>query len=644
VGELDYGGEAGRSPLGADSRVPADLGRAFLTRWKTFVSLGLLTVLFLTAPAPASDHNDPNAVNSIFSNIDVSAADLYDMFAFPAPNAGQPDRIVLALTFAAVPKAGVLDSDMLYRILLAPEPRVVSPWKAGKSLESVLGYFDAVKDKYLNLKASEIRVKVNAEGKATIKFINFPGGDFTQEIATNTATALQSPGGHAIQAFVGGRDDPFFNDLTGFFRSINYAPQFYKIRDDAPPEMRELVTPKSLIELDGNTAFNFDPATPLHGYGLKKDVPPEGLTWSGSGYKKNASGNFVYMYSGKDAQAGKNANAVIVELPLAYLTKDPAGNRIVNAWGESLVLKASGKVKAIPDEGANGGGPFWLRHPWTLPLGLFALAAVFFLRSRKKTVEAAGTSKNSRLEFLLVLASGFLIVVGAALGIVATVLAGQNEIVQARFDPELGDYKLVDTDGQPFADAALNEREDKRQLGANNFFLGPHFIQRLAHLGWGFGPSITALGLKTSFDHGDTKVSIHKTYDLAAEAFPKVAKTLFQELNMPDDRWNPKGLPISLKRPVEIFVPNVIAVDMDTTGTWPYGHRLDDQVATRFLSLFLDMTADFKGKKYHIEILNDPEVLAALPLEPKVPPNPLKNDKEFLPQFPWLADPWPQKY
>ena len=73
-------------------------------------------------------------------------------------------------------------------------------------------------------------------------------------------------------------------------------------------------------------------------------------------------------------------------------------------------------------------------------------------------------------------------------------------------------YKLVDTDGQPFADAGLSEREDNRQLGANNFWLAPHFIMRLAHLGWGFGPSISALGLQSSFDHDNSPVSVHKTY------------------------------------------------------------------------------------------------------------------------------------
>ena len=77
---------------------------------------------------------------------------------------------------------------------------------------------------------------------------------------------------------------------------------------------------------------------------------------------------------------------------------------------------------------------------------------------------------------------------------------------------------------------------------------------------------------------------------------------------MPDDSWNPKGLNIPLRRPVEIFVPNVNAIDMDTTGTWPFGRRLEDQVATRFLSVFLDMNAEFNGKKYHVEILNDQAV------------------------------------
>ena len=72
-----------------------------------------------------ADHNDPNAVNSIFSDIDVSAADLYDIFGFPSDDTAGGEKVVIALTFASVPQAGVLDSDMLYRIMIAPDRRVI---------------------------------------------------------------------------------------------------------------------------------------------------------------------------------------------------------------------------------------------------------------------------------------------------------------------------------------------------------------------------------------------------------------------------------------------------------------------------------------------------------------------------------------
>ena len=109
---------------------------------------------------------------------------------------------------------------------------------------------------------------------------------------------------------------------------------------------------------------------------------------------------------------------------------------------------------------------------------------------------------------------------------------------------------------------------------------------------------------------------------------------------MPDDSWNKSGKDIPLKRGVDIFVPNVCAIDMDTTGTWPFGRRLEDQVATRFLSMFLDMEAEFDGKPYNIETLNDQSLWDRAPIVPKTPPNPLKNDKEFLDHFPYLAEPW----
>jgi hypothetical protein len=71
-----------------------------------------------------ADHNDPNAVNSIFSDIDVSAADLYDIFGFPSDDAAGGEKVVIALTLAAVPQTGVFDGDMLYRIQIAPDRRL----------------------------------------------------------------------------------------------------------------------------------------------------------------------------------------------------------------------------------------------------------------------------------------------------------------------------------------------------------------------------------------------------------------------------------------------------------------------------------------------------------------------------------------
>jgi hypothetical protein len=520
-----------------------------------------------------ADHNDPNAVNSIFADIDVSAADLYDLFGFPSDDAGG-EKVVVALTFASVPESGVFDTDMLYRILITAGPRIVWQDKQDQSLSVLLRYFDAVKEKYLGpSRASEIRVTVDPAQRATVRFIDFPGGTFSTVVETNKVLNVATPDSHAMKVYIGGRDDAFFNDLTGFFRSINYAPQFYHV----PHTMtwaRELEIPKTLLELEGNDLFNYDHADPTWGYGHnKRELPGGPFGWSGDKFRKDANGNYRFVYSGTDCQAGKNVNAIVLEIPLAFLTRSPEKDRVVNTWGESWVLKAADKVETIPDH------PLWLEHPLAL-LGTL------------------------------------------------------------RLDDELRRYKLVDTDGQPFADAGLSEREDNRQLGANNFWLAPHFIKRLGHLGWGFGPSITALGLQTSFDHDGSPVSVHRKYATAVAAFPRVRKTLFQQLNMPDQSWNKKGLDIPLRRPFEIFVPNVCAIDMDTTGTWPFGRRLEDQVATRFLSLFLDMEAEFRGRRYHVDLLNDQELWNAAPIEPKTPPNPLKNDKEFLDHFPYLAEPW----
>ena len=131
-----------------------------------------------------ADHNDPNAVNTIFSDIDVSAADVYDMFGFPS-DAGE-DKVVLALTFASVPEAGVFDTDMLYRLRLDRAPARRPARRRDWSLDALLKYAEGVKDKYLDhFSVAEIRVRVDRGGPRRSTSSNFPGGSFSPAVDLN---------------------------------------------------------------------------------------------------------------------------------------------------------------------------------------------------------------------------------------------------------------------------------------------------------------------------------------------------------------------------------------------------------------------------------------------------------------------------
>jgi hypothetical protein len=212
-----------------------------------------------------ADHNDPNAVNTIFSDVDVSAADLYDIFGFPSNDTTKGEKVVIALTFSSTPQAGTLDPDMLYRIRIAPDTRIVRPKNEDHSLDGLLKYIDGIKNKYESiLKPFEVRVSVDKDQKAHIRFINFTGGSFSDVVATNQTSELTAPDGQGIKVYIGGRDDAFFNDLTGFFRSINYAPQFYHV-PHTMPDARELKIPKTLLELEGNDLFQLRSQFPYLG-------------------------------------------------------------------------------------------------------------------------------------------------------------------------------------------------------------------------------------------------------------------------------------------------------------------------------------------------------------------------------------------
>jgi hypothetical protein len=52
------------------------------------------------------------------------------------------------------------------------------------------------------------------------------------------------------------------------------------------------------------------------------------------------------------------------------------------------------------------------------------------------------------------------------------------------------------------------------------------------------------------------------------------------------------------------------------------------------------MEASAGGSKYNVELMGDQALWDTVKITPKTPPNPLRNDKDFLPEFPYLAEPW----
>ncbi len=304
------------------------------TNKKFLAGLAALTGMLILGVCSAADHNDPNAINSIFSNISESGADLYDLFGFPSDDKTGGEKVVIALTFASIPKAGVFDPDLLYRIHFDPDPRTGPVMGDEISFSSLLRYAEAIGKRYLGFSPAEVRVSFNNQDQAKINFIDFPGGSFSEVIDTNQLVTIDSPDGYSIKTFVGGRDDAFFNDLPGFFRSINYAPQYYRVPNETK-DKRELPIPKTLIELDGNILFNIDRNIPDWGITTKKELPRGELGWTGNKFLRDENGNVRFVYTGRDARARGNVNAIVLEFPLKFLTKSPDTERIVRTWGKA---------------------------------------------------------------------------------------------------------------------------------------------------------------------------------------------------------------------------------------------------------------------------------------------------------------------
>ena len=59
----------------------------------------------------------------------------------------------------------------------------------------------------------------------------------------------------------------------------------------------ETEIPKTLLELEGNEWFNFNPDVPEHGYGVKLPDPGVPFTWSGDRFSRDEDGNYRFVWS-----------------------------------------------------------------------------------------------------------------------------------------------------------------------------------------------------------------------------------------------------------------------------------------------------------------------------------------------------------
>jgi hypothetical protein len=220
----------------------------------------------------------------------------------------------------------------------------------------------------------------------------------------------------------------------------------------------------------------------------------------------------------------------------------------------------------------------------------------------------------------------------------------------AQFDfgsSAISGFEFVDSLGAPFVDTVLGERRNEWNVGAMNLELQADFLRRFAHLGAGFVPALRRAGLPTCYSGAADQPEVFKyiadgfftvteNAAITAVAKARVIGCLLQPVRMPDASWRRvAGAPVAMPLVASLFHPNTLVVDLDTTGTWPFGRRPEDQVASRFTSLFLDMSGQCGKRPCSVDSLQDPDAAAGFPI------NPPTNDKPFLDEFPYLASPWP---
>jgi hypothetical protein len=268
-------------------------------RLQAAIALGLAGLVPAT-PARATDHNDPDKINSIFPDIDPSPADIYGLMAWPEDE----QTLAVVLTWADVD----YDRDILYQIKFDADrpPQGRGGW-ADLGVLALLGKLSAlVVDDERTISFRFGRRNDGAAGEPEVAVeLRFDDFGFEQELyyfPVETEVALPVEGGEDILAFVGRRDDPFFIDLLGFFDSIWYG----------------------------------HPPGPQTTWGVEDKRRSKGLfrhDESGA-LVTNAQGRPQLVYdSDNDEQAGLDVHAMVLRIPKHMLADDE--HPIVNVWSET---------------------------------------------------------------------------------------------------------------------------------------------------------------------------------------------------------------------------------------------------------------------------------------------------------------------
>jgi len=221
---------------------------------------------------------------------------------------------------------------------------------------------------------------------------------------------------------------------------------------------------------------------------------------------------------------------------------------------------------------------------------------------------------------------------------------------------DLDDYdEVVDGQGIAFSDTILGRRKDEfSEIGPRNTGLSTltAILKNFADLAVAFGRDFERMGFDTcaNLDGVDVERTSEDSLSLLT-SYRVVRGCLGQKIR-------PEQGELSLT-PMDVFVPNHVKMDFrlvadGSESRWPNGQRPDEQVASIFTGLLLDLDGgiceDDQGGAFDgtrdrpctVEILQDggPEAFWDIPL------NPPQNDVEFVRsastgrlKFPYLPGP-----